>query len=134
MTSVVLAMFLAIAASASDSMHATTEQVRQWAISIPKPTYPTSARLRYASGSGFFKLRVEIKTGRVKDINTLRSTGRADLDSAAIQTFRQWRFKPGVLPSIRQLYPQSKDPLVQQDCFLGVPISFVLTSAGARVQ
>ena len=131
--SVAATLIALVIGSARASMHATAEQARQWALSMPQPKYPEAARQHGISGSGFFKLRVQIKTGRVKHITTLRSTGSALLDTAAIQTLYQWRFKPGVLPSIRQLYPATNDPLADADCFLGIPISFVLTSRGAQV-
>jgi TonB family protein len=79
-----------------------------------------------ATGSGLFRLRVDIKTGRVKEITTLGSTGNAVLDIAAIQTLREWRFKPGVLPSIRQIYPRTTEPHADVDCFIRIPISFTL--------
>jgi len=115
--------------SISASVHITAEQARQWAISMPQPEYPESARRRGITGSGFFKLRVEIKTGRVKQITTLRSTGDKALDTTAIQTLARWCFKPNVLPSMRQLDPKTKEPLADQDSFIGVPITFTLAPA-----
>jgi TonB family protein len=106
------------------SEHLTADQVRQWAISMPKPEYPESARLRGATGSGFFKLRVQIRTGRVRQITTLRSTGDKTLDAAAIETLSRWRFKPNALPSIRKLDPNTKEPFADEDTFIGVPVIF----------
>jgi TonB family protein len=114
------------AASLFGSIHPTEEQVRQWAIWMPKPTYPISARLRYVTGSGYFGLLVEVKTGLVKLVKTLQTTGDADLDNAAKAALQQWRFKPGVLPSIRKNNPRTKYPHADEYCQMRVPIVFSL--------
>jgi TonB family protein len=105
-------------------MHITPAQAARWALSTPKPEYPKSARIRRATGSGYFKLRVRIKTGRVKEITILRSTGNKTLDTAAIQAFALWRFKTGVLPSIRSGKSDTKDPFADEDCLILVPLTF----------
>jgi TonB family protein len=110
----------------------TAEQGRQLAIAMPKPVYPESARRRGIAGSGVFKLYVHSKTGRLSSVKILRSTGDRALDAAAIWTLLQWRFKPGVLPTIRQLYPPSKEPDADEDACVCVPVSFTL--AGAQVR
>jgi len=112
--------------------HLSAEQARQWAIAMPQPIYPESARQHRITGSGVFKLYIYVKTGRVKSVNIFRSTGDRSLDAAAVWALLQWRFKPGVLPTMRQLYPSSKDPDADEDACVGIPISFVL--AGARAQ
>src|SRR5437667_222785 len=99
----IVAMLVLIRVGALGSAHITEAQARQWAISMPQPKYPEAARLRRITGSGFFKLRVNRASGRVTQIVTLRSTGNQLLDASAISTLQQWRFKTGVLPSIRQL-------------------------------
>jgi TonB family protein len=109
------------------------EQVRQWAIAMPKPVYPVSALLRGITGSGVFKLYVHVKTGRVKSVKIWHSTGDRALDAAAVWALLQWRFKPGVLPTMRQLNPPSKEPDADEDACIGIPISFVRTHAGAAV-
>jgi TonB family protein len=116
----VAASMLAITSSSEtvDSIDVTPEQAKQWAISTPKPTYPISARRRIVTGSGFFELLVEVKTGLVKMVKTLRTTGDPDLDYAAKATLQQWRFKPGVLPPVRKNNPY---------CQMRVPIIFSLT-------
>jgi len=113
--------------------HLSAEQARQWAIAMPQPTYPESARRHRITGSGVFKLYIHVKTGRVKSVNIFRSTGDRSLDAAAVWALLQWRFKPGVLPTMRQLYPQSKEPDADEDACVGIPISFVLAGAGAQV-
>jgi TonB family protein len=116
-------MVLRVTAAASP--HITAEQARQWLIFAPQPAYPESARVSRIQGSGYFKLIVRVRTGRIQRIVIFRSTGNSMLDAAAVQALRQWRFKPGVLPSIRQLYPPTKEPDADKDACVLVPISFV---------
>jgi len=108
------------------SVQATAEQVRQWSVFTPKPSYPNAARRQHITGSGLYKLRVLIKTGRVKRIIVLRSTGNKDLDNSAVQTLSQWRFRPGALPSIRLLDPKTKEPHADEEAFVGIPVVFTL--------
>lgn len=110
---------------AGASTHVTAEQARRLVIFAPRPAYPESARTRGIQGSGSFKLIVRVKTGRIQRIVVFRSTGSPTLDAAAIKAFRQWRFKPRVLPSMRQLYPPTKEPAADEDACVLVPISFV---------
>jgi outer membrane biosynthesis protein TonB len=65
--------------SAAASPHITAEQARQWLISAPQPAYPESARLSRIQGSGYFKLIVRVKTGRIQRIAVFRSTGNSIL-------------------------------------------------------
>jgi TonB family protein len=81
-----------------------------------------------------FKLYVYAKTGQLRSIKILRSTRDKALDAAAIWALLQWRFKPGALRTMRQLYPPSKEPHADEDACVAVPISFVLTRAGAQVR
>jgi TonB family protein len=60
----------------------------------------------------------------VKEVTIQRSTGHKTLNTAAIQTLRRWQFKPGALPSIRRVDPKTKDPLADEDSFIGVPVIF----------
>jgi len=69
------------------------------AINSPRPEYPTVARLYHMSGGGVFVLRVQIRTGLVKDVVIERSTGwtnsglhcKTRSQAMALQT---WRIKP----------------------------------------
>ena len=108
------------------SVQATAEQVRQWSVFTPKPRYPDAARQQHIAGSGLYKLRVVIKTGRVKRIIVLRSTGNKDLDNSAVQTLSQWRFRPGALPSIRRIDPNTKEPNADEEALVGIPVVFTL--------
>jgi TonB family protein len=133
--------FLAVAAvtvilvtvGTSAEGYLTAEQVRQLAIAMPKPVYPESERHRGIEGTGVFKLYVHAKTGRLTSVKILHSTQYRALDAAAIWALLQWRFKPGALRTMRQVYPPSKEPNADEDACVCVPISFVLTRAGAQV-
>jgi TonB family protein len=95
------------------------------AIHSPAPAYPAAARARRAKGVGVYMMRVEIKTGRVKGVGVVRSTGHADLDAAAMRTLSYWRFKPRVgLQPIKDLFPRAKDPLREEDALVQTPVTF----------
>jgi TonB family protein len=121
-----LAALVVTQINAAASTHLTAAQTRELMIFAPQPAYPESARTRRIRGSGYFKLIVRVKTGRVQRIVIFRTTGDSALDAAAIQALRQWRFKPGVLPSMRQLNPPTKEPDADKDACVLIPISFVL--------
>jgi TonB family protein len=110
---------LCISAPVGSSANVTAEPPPSWALSTPKPDCPKFARLR--RGSGYFKLRVIIKTGQVKEVTTVQSTGDKAFDDTAIRTLSQWRFKPGMVPPNR---PPTKDRLADQEYFIKVPITF----------
>ena len=131
---VAAAAVILIAVHAFAGATVSAEQARQWAIAMPKPVYPESARQSGITGSGLFKLYVHVKTGSVKSVKIWRSTGNRALDAAAIWALLQWRFKPGVLPTMRQLYPPSKEADADVNACVGIPISFVLKRTEALVQ
>ena len=45
-------------------------------------------------------MKIDAQTGSVTSAVMLKSTGQRILDSAALQAFRQWRFKPGTLTTL----------------------------------
>jgi TonB family protein len=108
----------------------TSEQLAKLTIYKPQIQYPEQVRLRRITGDGFFKLRVQKSSGRVKQVNVLQTTGNDLLDAAAVKGLSQCRFKPGVLRSVKELNPHSYDPLASEDCLLRVPVSFNLTRDG----
>ena len=65
------------------------------AVFAPKPEYPNEARAKSWGGSGVVLLNVDTKKGLVISARMLKSTGHKVLDDAALNSFRQWRFKPG---------------------------------------
>jgi protein TonB len=58
-----------------------------------KPRYPESARRQGVEGTVLLKVRVT-QQGRVEAVQLERSTGHQDLDQAAIEAVRRWRFEP----------------------------------------
>src|SRR5437773_12157420 len=61
------------------------------------PYYPRKAVWGGVTGSGVAILKIDARTGSVTSASMLKSTGQEILDSAALQAFRQWRFKPRTL-------------------------------------
>jgi protein TonB len=58
-----------------------------------KPRYPESARRQGFEGTTLLKIHVS-DTGRVEDVLIERSAGHQDLDLAAMEAVKQWRFEP----------------------------------------
>jgi TonB family protein len=65
------------------------------AIKKVKPQYPYEARARHITGSGLFRLTLDLSTGSVAKVTVIKSTGNPILDSSGIDAFRQCRWKPG---------------------------------------
>jgi TonB family protein len=99
---------------------------QRWVVKSLTPEYPSSARTQHITGSGIFVLRVQIKTGVVKEVVVARSTGNGLLDSAATTALGKWRFKPGVLPPIKEILPNREDPFALEDSLIKVPVNFSL--------
>ena len=76
-------------------------------VKFVKPDYPTEARQRHITGSGVVLLIVDRASGRVTSVTMAQSTGHKILDDAAIHTFSQWRFKPGIVALGRIKIPVS---------------------------
>lgn len=60
------------------------------------PAYPRASQERNEQGSGVISLRIDAK-GRVIEAKISVSSGYVLLDRAALNTFRRWRFKPGLV-------------------------------------
>jgi TonB family protein len=62
----------------------------------PKPNYPTAARRFFSplKGSGRYRISFSAK-GDVKNVEVIESTRSEALDSAAVETLRQWKAAPG---------------------------------------
>jgi TonB family protein len=116
-----------VIALAAVGMNAATSDPNAQVIYAPRPEFPTESRLYHMSGNGVFVLRVQIRTGRVKDVEVERSTGWSILDSTAKRTLLQWRFRPGAenLPPIARVFPNSKDRFGNEDSLVKVPIHFL---------
>jgi len=59
-----------------------------------EPDYPKSARRAEAGGVGIFKLTVGVE-GEVADVELKQSTGRDDLDEAALEALQERTYEPG---------------------------------------
>ena len=58
-----------------------------------RPSYPLTARRRSVQGTTLLNVHVLID-GRVGDVVVQESAGHPDLDQAAVDAVRQWRFEP----------------------------------------
>lgn len=58
-----------------------------------KPRYPESARRKKAQGTSLLRLLV-LDNGTVGEILVEQSAGHPDLDSAAVEAVKKWRFEP----------------------------------------
>jgi TonB family protein len=75
-----------------------TEQNIPWLVDrlkCPAPKYPLWAFLNHNTGSGFFKIDLDLKTGAVTNVTMLKSTDFDGLDKSAINALKQWTWKPG---------------------------------------
>ena len=64
-------------------------------IVAPKPDYPKYARDRHWTGIGWYVMHVDTKTGCVRSVEVMQSSGHKILDDAVVSTFSRWRFEPG---------------------------------------
>lgn len=113
--------------TATEESQFSPAEALSWVAYAPKPQYPLEARRLWLTGSGIYRLRIQIRSGRVKEVTVSRSTGWAILDYAAINTLKEWRFKPGAPPPIRVILPHRKDPFAAEDSLMNVPINFSMS-------
>jgi TonB family protein len=71
------------------------------AIYRPWPRYPLDARRKRMEGAGLFRLNIEPKSGGVRNVEILKSTGHKLLDDIGVQTFHKWRFPIGQVTSVK---------------------------------
>ena len=71
-------------------------EARRLAIHAPAPERPRSGR----SGSGLYRFIVDYETGRVTDVQIIKSSGHEGFDAAVVKAYRQWRFVPRSARSI----------------------------------
>jgi TonB family protein len=71
------------------------------AISAPLPGYTYEAKRRKLTGNGICVVTIDTATGTVTDATMFQSTGSTMLDKLTIQTFKNWRFKPGTVSQVR---------------------------------
>ena len=70
----------------------TIEYAKRHALYAPRPYVPADAR--HLSGTGVFAMHIH-PDGTVSDVQTLQSTGHAELDATSVAAFSKWRFYPG---------------------------------------
>jgi hypothetical protein len=90
------------------------QQVRQSVLVTPIPQFSFDFRRRRISGSGIFEMRINPKTGKMKDVIVPVSTRNAILDNELARVCSMYQFKPGRITQAR------------------VPMGFVWTRAGSR--
>jgi protein TonB len=59
-----------------------------------RPSYPSTARRLGVEGTTLLRVHVAAD-GRVTDIQVDQSAGHPDLDRAAAEAVRRWKFEPG---------------------------------------
>jgi protein TonB len=59
-----------------------------------RPSYPSSARRLGVEGTTLLRVYVAAD-GRVSDVEVDQSAGHPDLDRAAAEAVRRWKFEPG---------------------------------------
>jgi TonB family protein len=88
-------------AGVSEPVPMSLSVAQSMAISAPMPEYPYEAKRRNLTGNGVCVVSVDIATGRVTAARMSQSTGSAMLDKLTVQTFKNWRFKPGTVSEVR---------------------------------
>ena len=58
-----------------------------------RPSYPASAKRLEVQGTTLLRVHV-LENGRVGDVSVDQSAGHPDLDRAATEAVRRWRFEP----------------------------------------
>jgi periplasmic protein TonB len=107
MRTILLLLLSSSLACVAQTQPASTPIPMRDVIKAVKPDYPQEARRRHIMGSGIVVLNVDRASGRVTSVTMAQSTGHKILDDAAIHTFSQWRFKPGVVTIGRVKIPIS---------------------------
>ena len=64
------------------------------------PQYPREAGDKGVTGRGVAEIKVDARTGYVTSAWMLKSTGHQILDNAAVEAFRQWRFRPRTVTTV----------------------------------
>jgi len=71
-------------------------EARRLAVYAPDPPQPVT----WHHGTGTFRFIVDYDTGKVTDVQIIKSTGRPSFDQGVVNTYRQWRFLPHKVHSI----------------------------------
>jgi TonB family protein len=89
------------AASVSEPVPVSLSVAQSMAITAPLPEYTYEMKRRNLSGNGVCVVTVDTPTGTVTNASMFQSTGKPLLDRITIQTFKNWRFKPGTVSRVR---------------------------------
>jgi len=89
------------AAGTSESLPVSLSVAQSMAITAPLPDYTYEMKRRNLSGSGVCVVTVDPATGTVTNVTMFQSTGNPLLDRLTMQTFKNWRFKPGTVSRVR---------------------------------
>src|SRR5436853_5449804 len=78
------------------------------------PRYPSKYQRARVGGTGRFRMNIDFKTGKVKSVAVVKSTGSDGLDREAIFALRQWRFRPGKVREVEMpiTFHNGSEPLV----------------------
>ena len=71
------------------------------AVYMPSPIYADEARSKHLPGIRAVLVDVDRTSGHVTAARILQSTAYRMLDEAALNAFRQWRFRPGTVSNVR---------------------------------
>jgi len=88
-------------ASISEPVPVSLSVAQSMAITAPLPDYTYEMKRRNLSGSGVCVVTVDTATGTVTNATMFQSTGNPLLDKLTMQTFKNWRFKPGTVSRVR---------------------------------
>jgi TonB family protein len=69
--------------------------LRDDVIKAVAPAYPDRDRILRHEGNGLFQLTLDLKTGLATRVAMIKSTGFPALDTSAVASLRQWRWKAG---------------------------------------
>lgn len=71
-------------------------EARRLAVYAVEPERPVT----FHTGSGAFRFIVDYETGKVVDVQIIKSSGRISFDQAVVKAYRQWCFLPRKVHSI----------------------------------
>jgi TonB family protein len=107
------------------------------AVYSPRPIYRPEWAKQGLTGKGVVLVTIDTKTGKVSGVRMLQSTGNKTLDGAALETYSQWRFKPGSVPQVKmpieftnRPQPQTSKPIARERRGLYLLLGFLGLTAG----
>lgn len=95
-----LVVLLCVVARSTDAKPHGAHSDADYATHIGPPEYPVQARLSALQGAGIFALHIR-PDGTVESVEIIKSIGNTMLNQAAINAFRQWRFRPNTIKVAR---------------------------------